>query len=327
MINLKSFQNSLSKISESSFDNHAVALFKYQANHNETYKQYLNSLDIVPNNISKIGQIPFLPIEFFKSRTVKTNEWETQLVFESSGTTQLIPSKHHIENVDFYHAHAKELFEEKFGSLSGKTIVALLPSYLERQGSSLVNMVSYFIAETKSDSSGFYLDELAELVNILTDSDKTDEICLFGVTFALLDLAEKYKLNLSNVTIIETGGMKGRREEIIKDELYDILRSRLGVKNIYSEYGMTELLSQSYGENGMFSNSKSMWVLIRDINDPFTILPAGKTGGINVIDLANAYSCAFIETKDLGRVNQDGSFEVLGRFDNSDLRGCNLLVS
>jgi hypothetical protein len=327
MINLKSFQNTLGKISDSSFDNHAMELFEYQATHNKVYKQYLNSLDIVPHIVCKIDQIPFLPIEFFKSHTIKTNEWKAQIVFESSGTTQQIPSKHHIADVEFYHLHAKEQFEDKFGPLAGKTIVALLPSYLERQGSSLVSMINYFIEQTNSRDSGFYLDELDDLVNVLIDSNNDGEIYLFGVSFALLDLAEKYNLQLDNVTIIETGGMKGRREEIIKDELYSILRSRLGVGEIYSEYGMTELLSQSYGENGIFSDSNSMRVLIRDINDPFTILTPGRTGGINIIDLANTHSCAFIETKDLGRVNEDGSFEVLGRFDNSDLRGCNLLVN
>jgi hypothetical protein len=326
MINLKSFQNSVSKISESSFDNHAIELFKYQATNNSVYKQYLNSLSIEPVNIKNVSQIPFLPIEFFKSHTIKTNEWEAQIVFESSGTSKLVPSQHHIQDVDFYHLHAKRLFESSFGPLLGKTIVALLPSYLERQGSSLISMVNYFIRTTQSAKSGFYLNNLDDLVDFLTNN-QNDDVFLFGVTFALLDLANQYELNLGHVSIIETGGMKGRREEIIKEELYDLLRQNLGVENIYSEYGMTELLSQAYGKNGLFPQSNSMKVLIRDINDPYTMLAPGKTGGINIIDLANAHSCAFIETKDLGRINADGTFEVLGRFDNSDLRGCNLLVS
>jgi len=326
MINLKSFQNSLSKISESSFDNHAIELFRYQARYNSIYKEYLNSLSINPVNIKEVSQIPFLPIEFFKSHTIKTNEWKSQIVFESSGTTQIISSKHHIQDVEFYHLHAKHLFESSFGTLSGKTILALLPSYLERQGSSLVNMVDSFIQTSQSAKSGFYLYNMEELVQLLTNS-QNDDVYLFGVSFALLDLATQYNLKLGHVTIIETGGMKGRREEIIKEELYDLLRQKLGVQNIYSEYGMTELLSQAYGKNGKFSNPNSMKVIIRDINDPYAILAWGKTGGINIIDLANAHSCAFIETKDLGRINADGTFEVLGRFDNSDLRGCNLLVS
>ena len=326
MINLKSFQNSVSKISESSFDNHALELCQYQASYNNIYKEYLNSLGIKPLNIKKVSQIPFLPVEFFKSHTIKTNEWESQLVFESSGTTQKISSKHHIQDVEFYLLHAKRLFEKSFGPLLGKTIVALLPSYLERQGSSLVCMVDSFIKTSQSPKSGFYLYNMNELVDLLNTS-QDDDVYLFGVSFALLDLATQYKLNLDHVTIIETGGMKGRREEILKEELYELIKKKLGVQKIYSEYGMTELLSQAYGKNGRFSKSSAMKVQIRDINDPYSILPPGKTGGINIIDLANAHSCAFIETKDLGRLNADGTFEVLGRFDNSDLRGCNLLVS
>jgi hypothetical protein len=326
MTNLKSFLNSLNKISESSFDNHAIELFKYQAINNSVYEQYLNSLSINPVNIKKVSQIPFLPIDFFKSHSIKTNEWESQIVFESSGTTQEIRSKHHIKDVDFYHLHAKSLFENSFGRLLDKTIIALLPSYLERQGSSLVSMVNSFIQASQSAKSGFYLNNLDELVDFL-NNNQNDDVFLFGVTFALLDLASQYKLDLSQVTIIETGGMKGRREEITKEELYDLLEQNLGVQHIYSEYGMTELLSQVYGKNGRFTQSNSMKALIRDINDPYTMLTPGKTGGINIIDLANAHSCAFIETKDLGRLNADGTFEVLGRFDNSDLRGCNLLVS
>ena len=325
-MNLKSLKSSLHKINESTFDNHTIELFKYQATHNKLYQHFLDSLSIDPEKIKKVSQIPFLPIEFFKSHTIKTNEWEAEIVFESSGTSQLIRSKHYIQDLDFYHRHAEQLFEDVFGPLSGKTIVALLPSYLERQGSSLVSMADSFIRKSQSPKSGFYLNELDKLVDLL-DNSKDEEVYLFGVTFALLDLATQYKLELGHVTIIETGGMKGRREEIIKEELYNLLEQNLGVQRIYSEYGMTELLSQAYGENGKFSQGNSMKVLIRDINDPYTLLTPGKTGGINIIDLANLHSCAFIETKDLGRLNEDGTFEVLGRFDNSDLRGCNLLVS
>lgn len=326
MVNIKSFQNALSKISESSFDNHAIDLFKFQARNNKTYKDYLDSISVKLSDINEISQIPFLPIEFFKTHSIKTNEWDSQIVFESSGTTQLITSKHHVSDVEFYHLHAQHLFEKTFGPISGKTIIALLPSYLERQGSSLVSMVDSFIQTSQSAKSGFYLNELDELVQLLKES-RGEDIILFGVTFALLDLATQYNLNLEHVTIIETGGMKGRREEIVKEELYDLLREKLSVRNIYSEYGMTELLSQAYGKNGKFPQSNALKVLIRDINDPYAILEAGNTGGVNIIDLANAHSCSFIETKDVGRINADGTFEVLGRFDNSDLRGCNLLVS
>jgi phenylacetate-coenzyme A ligase PaaK-like adenylate-forming protein len=323
---IKSFQFDSDKISESGFDNHAIELFNFQAENNAVYKSYLETLKFAPQKVQTINQIPFLPIEFFKYHTVKTNEWPTEIVFESSGTSQSIRSKHHLPKVNFYHRHALKLFENTFGQIAGKTIVALLPSYLERQGSSLVSMVNYLIKMTNSPHSGFYLNELDELTKVLATFTGEDQVYLFGVTFALLELAEKYSSDLSHITIIETGGMKGRREEIIKEELYRILSDRLGIHHIYSEYGMTELLSQAYGRNGRFTEPAMMKVLIRDINDPFTILPAGKTGGINIIDLANTHSCAFIETKDLGRVNEDGSFEVLGRFDNSDLRGCNLLV-
>jgi len=326
MENIKSFQNALYKISDSSFDNHAMTLFNYQAKNNKVYKTYLDYLNILPDQIYHINQIPFLPIALFKQHIIKTNTWQTETVFESSGTSQFSRSLHHVQNVDFYHQHAKILFEECFGSIGSKTIIALLPSYLERQGSSLVSMVDYFIKQSKSINSGFYLNDTDKLVNLLASTVVKDEVFLFGVTFALLDLAEEYELDLGHVTIIETGGMKGRREEIIKDELYDILGVRLGIRKIFSEYGMTELLSQAYGRDGKFSPSTAMKVLVRDMNDPYAILPAGKTGGINVIDLANVHSCAFIETKDLGRLNSDGTFEVLGRFDNSDIRGCNLLV-
>ena len=326
MKNVKSFQERLGKISESDFDNHAIDLFRYQAVNNPVYRAYLNHLSVNPAHISTIRDIPFLPIEFFKYHPVKTGNWQPATTFTSSGTTGLVRSQHHLLNLDFYHRHAQQIFAQQFGPLAGKTIVALLPSYLERQGSSLVSMVDYFIKQSNTPDSGFYLHNLDELVALLQNIRQTDEVFLFGVTFALLDLAEQYRLDLGPVTVIETGGMKGRREEIIKDELYEILHRRLGVRQIYSEYGMTELLSQVYGRQGKFPQIRAMRVLIRDINDPFTYLPAGKTGGINIIDLANAHSCAFIETKDLGRLHPDGTFEVLGRFDNADLRGCNLMI-
>ena len=326
MNTIKSFQQALGKISDSEFDNHAIALFRFQAENNSIYRAYIKSLNIDLDTITVIDQIPFLPISFFNYQTIKTNDWPTEIVFESSGTTQLVTSKHHLPETDFYHSHAQQLFEEQFGTLKGKTVIGLLPSYLERKGSSLVSMVQYFIEESGSDKSGFYLDNIDEMIELMVSLESTDEVYLFGVTFALLDLARQHHLDFRHVTIIETGGMKGRREELLKEELYDLLTERLAVDKIYSEYGMTELLSQVYGERGIFKPISSMKVLIRDINDPFTLLPTGRTGGINIIDLANAHSCSFIETKDLGRVNEDNSFEILGRFDNSDLRGCNLLV-
>lgn len=322
----KSFQFSFIKSSESDFESHALELFRYQAGHNAIYDQYLSQLGIIPKKINRLDQIPFMPIEFFKSFIIKTNVWQEEIVFESSGTTGMTPSRHYIKDVDAYKTHAKNLFEDVFGSVNDLTILALLPSYLERQGSSLVSMVDYLINASANANSGFFLHQYDELLTSLEASRGEGEVILFGVSFALLELAERYKLDLSHVTLIETGGMKGRRAELTHKELYDILQEQLNFKSIYSEYGMTELLSQAYGLEGNFECPESMHVMIRDINDPFSYVWNGRTGGINVVDLANFDTCAFIETKDIGRIATDGTFEVLGRFDNSELRGCNLLV-
>ena len=277
--------------------------------------------------VKNITEIPFMPIEFFKYHSIKTNDWQVQKVFESSGTTGVQTSRHFVRHLGAYHSNTKEIFEKTFGALEQKIIIGLLPSYLERANSSLISMVDYFIKLSANDHSGFYLNEYDHLIKLLRTTKPQDDIYLFGVTFALLDLAEKYELDLSHVTVIETGGMKGRREEIVKEELYTVLKQRLNLKMIYTEYGMTELLSQAYGKEGRMLLPDTMKVMIRDINDPFNYLPNGRTGGINIIDLANEHSCSFIETKDLGRMNEDNTFEILGRFDNADIRGCNLLVS
>ncbi|MEN8248201.1 MAG: acyl transferase [Bacteroidota bacterium] len=327
MFDPKSFIESLPKSNKSTFDNHAIELFKYQSKNNLVYRTYLENLKVNPGIVQELKDIPFMPIEFFKHKTIKTNEWEDNIVFESSGTTGINTSKHHIYNLSNYHKNARQLFETEYGAIEDKIILGLLPSYLERSGSSLVSMVDHFIKLSKSDISGFYLYNTDELVDLMKAKAQEKNIILFGVTFALLNLAEQYDVDMSHVTVIETGGMKGMREEIVKEELYEILGSKLKIKNIYSEYGMTELLSQAYGKYGKFTEPKTMKILIRDINDPFSYLQDSKTGGINIIDLANAYSCAFIETKDIGRKNPNGTFEVLGRFDNSDIRGCNLLVN
>ncbi len=326
MENIKSFQNALHKINQSNFANHALKLFKYQATFNKAYKSYLELLNIKPANVKDLSQIPFLPIEFFKSNAILTNNWQPEIVFESSGTTSSVRSKHLINDLEFYLNHATEFFEGIFGSLRNKSIVALLPSYEKQENSSLINMVNHFIHLADPDISGFYKSDSSKMIDTIVNKQKEQDIYLIGVTYALLDLAETQKLDLSHITVIETGGMKGRREEITKEELYSILGDKLNIKSIYSEYGMTELLSQAYGKDGKFQQLRTLRVMIRDINDPFTLLKSGRTGGINIIDLANIHSCAFIETKDLGRINSDGRFEVLGRFDNSDLRGCNLMV-
>lgn len=328
MLDAKSFLQALPKISQSNFQTHALELFQWQARHNSVYKTYLIGLGIDPKQIDKLNKIPFLPISFFKNHSIKTNEWEEEKVFESSGTTGKETSKHFVKDVGFYHQHSKWLFEKEFGRVDQMHVLALLPSYLERDSSSLVSMVQHFIEVSQSEYSGFYLSNYGDLVRTLQmlKKDKRKTI-LFGVTFALLDLAEQFNLDLSHVTLIETGGMKGRREEITRNELYAKLQSTLRFGSIYSEYGMTELLSQAYGEHAKFVLPNTMHVHIREVNDPFSQAPLGKTGGVNIIDLANVHTCAFIETQDLGRLNADGTFEVLGRFDNSELRGCNLMVS
>lgn len=328
MQDAKSLLNFLPNVNESNFNAHALAVFQFQYANNLVYQSYINHLGISTSFINKIEDIPFLPISFFKNHSIKTNDWPVQKVFESSGTSGLQTSKHSIKDVVFYHNHAMSLFEDIFGSLKDLHILALLPSYLERDNSSLVSMVKFFIDKTASGYSGFYLQNLQELVEVLNKlKSKGKEVVLFGVTFALLELAEQYDLDMSHVTLIETGGMKGRREEVTREELYTTLKSKLNIQHIYSEYGMTELLSQAYGKNAIFNTPNTMKVMVREVSDPFSISAIGKTGGINVIDLANVDTCSFIETQDLGRVNKDGSFEVLGRFDNSELRGCNLLIS
>ena len=327
MIIRKSFHSPLVKISESDFESHAMRLFHLQANENPVYASFLDGLAINHVDINSTEAIPYLPIEFFKSFDVKTGDWSTQSKFQSSGTTGSVPSYHHVRNELAYRAHAQMIFEDIFGPLNKSIVMALLPSYLERSGSSLISMVEYFIEESNHPASGFYLFNQDELINQLDAVRNEPNVILFGVTFALLELASNYNLDLSHVTLIETGGMKGRGKELTRNQLYQSLSSRITFKNIYSEYGMTELFSQAYGLNGIFQAPPSMQVSIRDINDPFSRATVGSTGGINVIDLANADSCAFIETKDIGRQHANGSFEVLGRMDNSELRGCNLLLA
>lgn len=323
MDNFKSFQQIVYQMDSSHFESIAIELFKYQVKNNPLYANYVNFLGKNVATIHSIQDIPFLPIEFFKHHIIKSGEWTTEEYFESSGTTGMHVSTHHIRDLEFYLEQSKKIFTKEYGPLEDYRILALLPSYLEREHSSLIAMVQSFIKQAAS-GSGFYLDNYKDLLNNLRKRDK--KIIIWGVTFAILELAERYPSDLNDVIIMETGGMKGRRKEMTREEFYRYLNQRLNVETVHAEYGMTELLSQAYGVNGKFRLADSMQVLIRDINDPFDYVESGKTGGINIVDLANIHSCAFIETKDLGKVNIDGSFEVLGRFDNSDLRGCNLLV-
>ncbi|MEZ4946187.1 MAG: acyl transferase [Cyclobacteriaceae bacterium] len=328
MHTFKSFEKNLSTVNDANFENIALALFQLQAKENKVYQKYLTYLGVNVESVTKLEQIPFLPISFFKEQTIKSGQWKEETTFYSSATAGATPSKHYVQNLDFYLKNAERIFESFYGSVGDFHFLALLPSYLEREGSSLVAMVNYFIQNSNSKNSSFYLNNKKELIETLTNVECMGrKVILLGVSFALLDLAEEQELDLSSCIVMETGGMKGRREEITRDELHRYLGSRWNTKSIHSEYGMTELFSQAYAkEKGYFSAPPGMKVMVRSINDPFERLEVGKTGGINVIDLSNIYTCAFVETQDLGRIRQDGSFEVLGRIDNSDIRGCNLLV-
>jgi len=324
----KSFASSLYRVNDGNFEDIALELFRFQAKHNPVYGSYLEHLRCKPADIRSINEIPFLPISFFKTHSVKTGEWMPETAYTSSGTTASTTSKHLVYDTSFYLSLSQRIFTDFFSDPTSFHFLALLPSYLERQGSSLIAMMDHFIRQSDSPHSGFYLNNEAELLQKLEllrkDSRKT---ILWGVSFALLDLAEAHEVDLSHCLIVETGGMKGRRKEVTREELHQFLCRRFNVPAISSEYGMTELMSQAYSlKNGYYSTPSWMKVLVRDINDPFLMVGKTKTGILNVIDLANFHSCAFIETQDLGLLSQQGYFEVLGRADNSDVRGCNLLV-
>lgn len=322
-------QNDIFNIqNEQDFSEVALAVFKHQFQNNRVYRSFCDLINVHPSDVLKVTDIPFLPIQFFKSRKVVASKDETQQVFTSSGTTGSITSKHFVTDINLYKESYRKGFCHFYGNIEEYTVLALLPNYLERKGSSLVYMVDEFITKSNNVESGFYLDNLEELTQKLIALDKKGQkVLLIGVSFALLDLIEKQQFNLKNTTIMETGGMKGRRKELVREELHAILRGGFGVTEIHSEYGMTELLSQGYSKGkGVFKTPPWMQVLTRDTEDALTINPLVKNGGINVIDLANYNSCSFIATQDLGKVHKDGTFEIIGRFDNSDIRGCNLMV-
>lgn len=311
-----------------SFTKKALEIFRYQAHQNPVYKEYLNRISCDVFSVNTLDKIPFLPISFFKTHSVITENQTPQETFLSSGTTGFDRSKHLVADCRLYKESYTKAFEYFFGSITDYTILALLPSYLEQKNSSLVYMISDLIKQSKKKDSGFYLHDSDLLIKKIQELDsKGKKVLLIGVTYALLDLIEKQEFQLKNVFIMETGGMKGRRREMIKSELHSLLKQGFDVSKIYSEYGMTELLSQAYSlGDELFKTPPWMKVLIREVEDPFTILPTGKSGGINVIDLANVNSCSFIATQDLGKIHPDGSFEVLGRYDHSDIRGCNLML-
>ena len=310
------------------FEKNTLSVFKHQAKHNLVYKRFLSFLNTDIKAIKSSNQIPFLPIQFFKSHKIISTTSDAQFVFSSSGTTGDLTSKHYVTDIFLYEKSYLAAFKHFYGNIEDYTILALLPSYLEREGSSLIYMVNDLINKSKKPKSGFYLNNLSELKNTIIDLDLNGEkVLLIGVSFALLDLIENYTFNLKNTIVMETGGMKGRRKELIRNELHQKLKMGFGVSNIHSEYGMTELLSQAYSKgNGIFECPPWMKITVRDTEDALTLLPAGKTGGINIIDLANINSCSFIATQDLGKTYDNGTFEILGRFDHSDIRGCNLLI-
>lgn len=317
----------LSTINKENFENYALKVFKYQANHNAVYKDFINHLKINFSSIKKVEDIPFLPIDFFKTHSVKTGDFEAKKVFKSSGTSQMNRSSHFIKNLSLYEKSFTLGFEHFYGKLEDYCILALLPSYFENPQSSLIYMIDKWISISQNENSAYVkADELLiELLQIL--NDKQQPTILIGVSFAMWELAEKFKTPLQNIIFMETGGMKGRRKEITRKELHEIIQHAFDLKSIHSEFGMGELLSQAYSKgNGIFYAPPWMRILSRPVNEPKGETIFAETGLIKIIDLANIYSCAFIETSDLGTVYQNGSFEILGRLDYADLRGCNLLI-
>ncbi len=313
---------------ENDFEKLALEVFKYQFLNNKVYSQFVKSLNISTEIIKSINEIPFLPVEIFKTHKVITENENYQQIFTSSGTTGDQTSKHYVKDISFYENVCSKIFSSFYSSPSDYTILALLPSYLEREGSSLIYMTDKLIKASHSPFSGFYLDEYKKLFTVLEQlQQEKRKTILFGVTYALLDFISSYKIHFPELIVMETGGMKGKRKEMVREEVHELLCAGFGVDVIHSEYGMTELLSQAYSNGkGIFKSPDWMRILIRDPYDPLKPAELKTSGGINIIDLANIDSCAFISTQDLGKVYPDHSFEVIGRFDFSDVRGCNLMI-
>ncbi len=329
-MNLKSFKNRVFHCSsENEFNELAIELFHWQAANVPPYREFLTLLKVSPSEINTVEEIPFLPVSFFKSHNVLADGYTPILHFTSSGTTGQIPSRHPVVDRLLYKDSYEKGFQHFYGDPKDYIFLALLPSYLEREGSSLIEMAAGLITESDHPDSGFFLDDYDALkAQIQKNRTGSRKLFLLGVSFALLDLATEHSIQMPvNSIVMETGGMKGRRKEMIRSELHELLKNGLGVDQIHSEYGMTELLSQAYAPNsGRFSTPPWMRLFLRDTEDPLSAARPGKTGGINIIDLANIYSCAFLATQDLGRVHSDGGIEVLGRFDDAEIRGCNLMV-
>jgi hypothetical protein len=313
---------------EVAFNEVALVIFQHQERNCEVYHDYIHHLKINLSSVNNYKKIPFLPISFFKTHEVLSSNLKPEIVFSSSGTTGQITSKHLVSDVNIYEQSFNKAFEQFYGSPKEICILALLPSYLEREGSSLIYMVDDLLKQSEHPQSGYFLHNLDQLFTTLLELKKVNQkTVLIGVTYALLDFVEQFKIDFPELIVMETGGMKGKRKEMVCEELHKVLYAGFGVDNIHSEYGMTELLSQaySYGQ-GIFNCPPWMKILLRDTSDPLSLVQNKQSGGINVIDLANINSCSFIATQDLGKFHTDGSFEVLGRFDNADIRGCNLLV-
>ena len=314
--------------SDLEFNEKALKIFHWQIKNIPVYKEYISSLKLKVENINKIEEIPFLPIQFFKSREVIEKGNSPEIIFKSSGTTETGRSQHFVADLNLYQQSFTKGFELAYGKVCNTCVIALLPNYQEQGDSSLVYMIDSLIEQSDHSKSGFYLNEKNALLDTLSELKKSNtKTLLIGVTYALLDFIEKQKIDFSNLIVMETGGMKGRRKEIVREELHEMLCAGFGVSKIHSEYGMTELLSQAYScGNGVFNTPAWMKILTREISDPLSLCKENKTGGINVIDLANISSCCFISTQDLGRKLGNNQFEIIGRFDNSDTRGCNLMI-
>lgn len=311
------------------FNATALQVFRHQAANCAVYAKFIEGLKVDATKVKRVEQIPFLPVEFFKSHPVASNNNDIEVTFSSSGTTGITTSRHLVTDVSWYVESFRRAFRLFYGDIENYTLLALLPSYLEREGSSLIYMADDLIKQSHNPDSGFYLYNYEELYHQLKKQQQAKKpTLLIGVTFALLDFVEQHPINFPELIVMETGGMKGKRKEMIREELHETLCRGFGVDTIHSEYGMTELLSQAYSSgNGIFNTPPWMRIITRDTNDPISLISYGKTGGVNIIDLANVNSCSFIATQDLGKVYTDGSFEILGRFDNADIRGCNLLIA
>ncbi|MHA4845331.1 LuxE/PaaK family acyltransferase [Flavitalea antarctica] len=322
------YEDKIFQVNAGTFESLALSVFRLQATGNLVYRDYLSALNVDPAKVQSLDQVPFLPISFFKTQKVITGNFEPEVIFESSGTTGSVNSRHFVKNTNLYRRSFMEAFRKFYGEPQQWCVIGLLPSYLERSSSSLVMMVDQLIKESKHPLSGFFLYEHEQLKANLQELQLAGQrTLLIGVSFALLDFGEQAGMPLKHCVVMETGGMKGRRREITRVELHETLKTHFGLAGIHSEYGMTELLSQAYAlSDGLFSCPPWMRVMVRDDDDPLSVNQTGK-GILNIIDLANLYSCAFIATDDIGIVREDLRFEVQGRMDNSDVRGCSLMVS